>query len=339
MTDVSAAPPTPVEYPSYLKDSDELPQPVRDIPLWSENYLTQAFDPATGVGFFFHLSRMPFNYDIWEGLFTCFLPGDRFLVARDFSWDTNDKGPGSNALRFEVVTPWQRWSKRFRGAALLVTGDQLRAGPIADDSHVFVDADLTFDNIGPVFDIGDMGEQFWARAHYEQHGQFTGHVSFDGTHLGLGAERYDFTGTGLRDHSLGARDILKMNNHVWTHGEFPSGRLFMVMDVHTKVGPPFTYVVVGDQNGFTKVELTRPTSRIDDASQVFDPHELHFVGPNGPSVIKAQILQAIPYSFTGPNEWSLGTHPNAHHLVIEAQTRFEWDGEVGYGLTERSVAF
>ncbi|WP_084027694.1 hypothetical protein [Mycobacterium avium] len=338
MTDLSA-PPTPAEYPSYLKDSDELPQPVRDIPLWSENYLTQAFDPSTGVGFFFHLSRMPFNYNVWEGVFTCYLPGDRFLVARDFSWDSNDKGPGSNALRFEVVKPWERWSKRFRGAALLVTGDQLRAGPIADDSHVFVDADLTFDNIGPVFDIGDMGDQFWARAHYEQHGKFSGRVSFDATHLALGSESYEFNGTGLRDHSVGARDILKMNNHVWTHGEFPSGRLFMVMDVHTKVGPPFLYVVVGDKDGFHTVELTRPTARIDDPSQVFDSHELCFVGPDGPSVIKAEILQAIPYSFTGPNEWSLGTHPNAHHLVIEGLTRFEWDGEVGYGLTERSVCF
>lgn len=339
MTEVSAAPPTPAEYPSYLKDSDELPQPVRDIPLWSENYLTQALDPSTGVGFFFHLSRMPFNYNVWEGLFTCYLPGDRFLVVRDFSWDTNEKGPGSNALRFEVVKPYEQWSKRFRGAALLVTGDELRAGPIPDDSHVFVDADLTFNNIGPVFDIGDMGDQFWARSHYEQHGRFTGRISFDATHIGKGAESYEFNGTGLRDHSVGARDILKMNNHVWAHGEFPSGKLFMVMDVHTKVGPPFLYVVIGDQNGFHKVELTRPTARIDDASQVFDPHEFHFVGPDGPSVIKGEILQAIPYSFTGPNEWSLGTHPSAHHLVIEGQTRWEWDGEAGYGLTERSVCF
>jgi hypothetical protein len=331
----------PVEapFPSYLKDRDELPQPVQDVPLWSENYLSQAYDPTSGVGFFFHVSRMPFNYNIWEGVFTCFLPGDRFLVARDFSWDTNDKGPGSNALRFEVVEPWKTWSKTFKGAAQLVTGDELRAGAVQDDSHVYVEMELTFDAMAPVFDIGDMGTQFWAHAHYEQHGKYTGKVAFEGTHLGVGAESYEFNGVGMRDHSVGARNVSKLKNHAWLTGEFPSGRVFMLMDLVLKEGPGFTYIVISDGTTFTRVQLTNPSPIINDAADVFQSYALEFEGPEGPSVIKAEILQAMPYSFTGPNEWCLGTSPKVRNLIVEAQTRFEWDGEVGYGLTERSVPY
>jgi hypothetical protein len=329
----------PAPFPSYLMDDSEGPQPVQDVPLWSENYFTQAYDPNAGVGFYFHFSRMPFNYNIWEGLFTCYLPDDRFLVARDFSWDSDPAGPGTNQLQFEVIKPWRQWSKRFRGAAQLVTGDQLRAGPIADDSHVFVEMDLTFDALAPQFDIGDMGEQFWAKKHYEQHGRFTGTVSYDGNTLGKGAESFEIDGTGLRDHSVGPRDISKMDNHAWFHGQFPSGRNFMVMDLRTKPDyTDFKYIVVGDGEGYTRADLMDPTPLIEDPANTFDGYELRFDSDQGQSVIKAEVLQASVYSFTGPNEWCLGTHPNAHHLLIEGQTRFDWDGEIGYGLTERSVA-
>jgi len=331
-----------VAFPSYIQDSHEVPQPIKaDVPCWSENYFDHGYDPSQDLGFFFHMSRMPFNPNVFEGVFAIYLPGDRYLVARDFSWaDDNPKGPGSNALRYEVIKPHQKWSKRFRGAAQLVTGEQMRSGPIADDSHVFVDVDLTWEAAGPIFDIGtDMGTQFWAHFHYEQHGTITGRISFDGTCLGKGKESYEFKGTGLRDHSIGARDVAPMGTHVWTTGHTPSGKLFMIMDVHLKEGDPFIYCILGDKaNGFSRVKQTSKSALIEKASQYKDGYEMRFETEDGKKhVLKAEIIKGVPYSFTGPNEWCLGFNSNAHHVLYEGISRFELDGEVCYGLTERSI--
>ena len=45
-------------------------------------------------------------------------------------------------------------------------------------------------------------------------------------------------------------------------------------------------------------------------------------------------------SFVGPAEIAIGTHsaPAANHHYIEGVARFDWDGEVGHGIAERSVA-
>jgi hypothetical protein len=326
--------------PPVLTDTDEYPQPLGSAPLWSENYLTHAYDHTTGVGIFLHFNRVPFNQHIWEGVFACYLPGDRFLVVRDFSWDENNhKGPGANNLRYEVIEPFRQWRKTFRGAARLVTGTELRAGPLNDGIHVFVDMDLVFDGSGPAFNLQDMGKQFWGTDHYEQHGDITGRIHFDGAHVGLGSESYDFSGPSLRDHSHGPRDLRPMKNSAWLHGDFPSGRRFLLFHVWLKAGPPYKYFRVGDQDGFALVELTSETPLIQDLDQALDPYELHFAGTDGAGVIRAEPLQALPFSFVGPNEWVIGRHVDAHHLCVETMSRFEWDGEIGYGNSERSVYF
>ena len=72
------------------------------------------------------------------------------------------------------------------------------------------------------------------------------------------------------------------------------------------------------------------TSRADGG----DPYELDFGEPR----IGTEILHLLPNGFEGPNDICLGYDPTVTTAAnFEGFSRFEWDGEVGYGLTERSV--
>jgi hypothetical protein len=65
-----------------------------------------------------------------------------------------------------------------------------------------------------------------------------------------------------------------------------------------------------------------------------DPYILEL----GEHRISAEILHLLPNGFEGPNDICLGYDPAITTTAnFEAMSRFEWDGEVGYGLTERSL--
>jgi hypothetical protein len=54
--------------------------------------------------------------------------------------------------------------------------------------------------------------------------------------------------------------------------------------------------------------------------------------------IGGEILHLLPNGFEGPNDICLGYDPGVTATAnFEGMSHFEWDGEIGYGLTERSV--
>jgi hypothetical protein len=324
-----------VQVLDYLSDSDEYPHPVQDVPLWSENYLTQFYDPDAQVGVYMHLSRSPINPNLWLENFVVYLPGNRFLVSRGYGNRDTPTGPAAVGLSWECTRPYVEWIKRFDGGARLVSGEELIAGPLADGMHIGVQMELTCRASGHVFDMGDMSHQSWAKLHYEQHCDMTGHVSYLG-------KRIEVKGTGLRDHSVGPRDLSRMGNHVWHSGQFPSGRGFQFCNVRYREGcgdGELRYAVVTDHDGIHLATMEN-TPIITEESQAYDGYEMRMVTGDGTRhVIRAEVLQVMPFSLLGPNEISHGnnTGPAATHLLLDCQARYEWDGEIGYGLTERSV--
>jgi hypothetical protein len=54
-------------------------------------------------------------------------------------------------------------------------------------------------------------------------------------------------------------------------------------------------------------------------------------------VIEARLIQAMPFALGEPNDIILGAaYPGVPLALTEAQTEFRWNGQVGYGLTERA---
>src|SRR5271154_2233223 len=85
--------------PQYLSAADDTPHEVGTEPGWSENYLTHAYDPDTGVGFFLHAGLASFDDRLWNDFFIAFLPGDRFLVANGFAAGVTTHGTEGGQLK------------------------------------------------------------------------------------------------------------------------------------------------------------------------------------------------------------------------------------------------
>jgi hypothetical protein len=312
----------------WLTDDDERPHPPGGVPLWSENWLTYAWCPDPAIGVYFHVCRRPGPVGVYEETFNVYLPADRFLTSRGFG-AIQPGDPVVAGLSFRCDAPFKAWTQRFHGAARLVSGEELRAGPLADGPYVDVDLELTIQTMSPPFDIGGQHlEQSWGTGHYEQHHQATGHLTY-------GDERIELRGAGLRDHSWGPRDWRGIGDTTWYHGQFPeSGRSFMGISVPGRPPyKPFRHATISDRTSVERAELVE----VPDVTSVYYPstgYELVFATTAGTERIECQILQSMPMAFMPPAEIGLGTHPypEASHDFVETMTRFVWDGEVGYGM-------
>jgi hypothetical protein len=318
--------------PDYLRDADEgFHQMPECSAMWSENYLSGACFPSTGTGAWFHQSRPQHDTRFWESVFTFMLPGDRFLVAKGAGPADGHAVFGAGPT-YECLQPFRRWRKSFHGLARLVSGDQLRSGPLPDGPHLAVDMDLIWEGAGPVFDM-DMSEQVWAevKAHYQQHCRVRGQIAF-------GDEQFELSGFGMRDHSWGPRDLAQLGNHVWIYGEFPSGRRIMYFHHATPTGGGLLehgHELDCRMRPITKVgELAIPRSP---ASWAAD-YEVEFRRDDGDiRNLRGQILTAVPLALDNGSELILGAPgATASHHLFESASRFEWDGEIGYGITEWS---
>jgi hypothetical protein len=199
--------------------------------------------------------------------------------------------------------------------------------------HEHVECEIDTIAFSPPYDFGsETLDQPWGHGHYEQHYTTTGRLRF-------GDQEYDLTGTGMRDHSWGPRDWKLIGNTTWLHGQFPqSGRSFMAVEV-TGVPPaqPFRYAVVCTENTVEPVTIeVYPEAKTVEMS--YQGYELKLHSSRGLETIRCEILAPIRMSFLGESEIAMGAHkpPIANHDYVEALSRFDWEGETGYGLSERT---
>ena len=321
-----------ISWPDYLKPSDEGTHALMEVPGWSENYLTQAYAPEAKIGFWFHLGRTPFDQQLWNEIFIAYLPGDQFLVSNGYSYGDSPTGPIGNQLHYRCDKPFEQWTKSFRGAATLVTGEQLRKGAFAAGLHVAVDVELVCEGMGPVFDLGSHSDNdSWSKVHYEQHSRVRGYICYDG-------QRFELAGSGIRDHSWGPRDLTRLDCHNWVTAQFPSGRTLVVWCIKEFDKEVGTIALMGDGQSVRKCRLVTAPPMLAEGGPADAPYSFVLAGDDGrETTVRANILQIGPMSIGGINELLMGSPPmpTAHHRLLEAQTRFEWEGEIGYGLTDR----
>lgn len=323
--------------PAWLTAADEMAHPTEGVPAtWAENYLTYVWSPANQVGIYAHLAKRPGAVDLWDEQVNIALPDGRYVTSKGFG--PGAEGASSVAVcgaRFTCHEPFRRWSKRFVGAGRVAGADEYRAGPATDGAHTPLAWSLDFVAMSPPYDFGEAKlDQEWGHGHYEQHGRLSGWLT-------VGQERFAIDGTGLRDHSWGPRDYRAIGTTTWIHAQFPdSGRGLMAVQVTGRPPkPPFTFAVVTDATSATAAV----PSGIPAASalgETEDDYSLELdVESGGAVTVTAHILNALRAGLVGPAEIGLGTFDasQANHHYVDAFTRFEWDGEVGYGITERSV--
>jgi hypothetical protein len=297
-----------------------------DLPLWTENYCYVCYDPQQEIGVWSHLGRAPFDPTLWRELSMIFLPTGERLVHKGYGRTESESGPGAATLAYECVEPWNRWRSRRDGAAIRTTAKDLDAGMLFDRAHERVAFDLTWDGNSPIWDWGEVEDAHgWGKLHYEQLCDVSGTVTVAG-------EEIAFSGTGLRDHTRGPRDFTVVASHIWSWASFPSGRGFIVLQVVVDQGALTRAVTVEDGVIIPRTLQNSPV--ISSRAEATDPYSIDF----GEHRIDAEILHLLPNGFEGPNDICLGYDPAVTKTAnFEGFSRFEWDGEVGYGLSERSV--
>jgi hypothetical protein len=313
---------------------DELP--AVDLPAgWTENFCNQSYCPESGAGLWFHLSRLSGPVPVWRDILIAYLPGDRFLVAKGHGAGAHARGPGSGMLSLSCDEAWTRWTMRFCGAVCDVSGDELRAGALSDQAHHIATIEMSWTAMAPVWDLGEeMQTQTWTQTHYEQACRVSGSIE-------IGGESIDLAGTGIRDHSRGPRDFGTVHDHWWVTGQFPDGRSFAVLEVtgHTSDSHLLRRAYVSDGlDGVREAEVLSLESELGGDGPV--RHRVVLRDGDSDHTIDARILQTMPFGMGPPNELILGKtlkSPTTLRLW-EAQTQFTWDGQVGYGLTERSLS-
>jgi hypothetical protein len=314
--------------PQGLEPEREFPaQSYPDnIPLWTENYCFVAYDPTSQVGLWTHLGRAPFDSTLWRELSIVYLPdGDR-LVNKGYGRSETPRGPGGATMTFRCVEPFRRWRINRDGGSVRTTVDRLYHGMVTDQRHERVGFDLTLECTGGVWDWGEVEDAHkWGKLHYEQL------VGVKGT-ITVGGEAIPFNGQGLRDHTSGARDFTVFSSHIWSWANFPSGRGFILLHLVVD-GQYLTRAVIQEAGVLTTVDLHN-SPVLSDRSQHADPYVLEL----GEHRVTAEILHPFPNGFDGPNDICIGYDPAVTATAnFENLSRFEWDAEIGYGHTERSL--
>src|SRR5437660_10600778 len=91
-----------------------LVEPPPDTPMYAENFMLSAYDPAADVGMWLHLGTWPEDFGLWEDFLVVNLPDDVLWMSAYHRTEPERRPAGSN-LAFRCVEPFRRWRVTFDG--------------------------------------------------------------------------------------------------------------------------------------------------------------------------------------------------------------------------------
>jgi hypothetical protein len=313
---------------------DDLPHQLRDRPGVLENYAWYGHDPESGFGFVAHQGTMPEDPMLWHAVIYVHLPDGRQLVAKDVAPRPGPDTVGTSVHRFTCMEPFDHWRITFYGGCRLVSSDDLEGGLVRDGRSTPVQIDLELRAAGPAWDpaASEGRAEGWTDLHHEQALSMRGAVTSGGNTWHIAQ------GVGYRDHSVGPRDLRQLATHSWCNGAFPSGRSFGSLEVgHLDGGRTTRAYVVFDGT----IEDARIVEMPAMANVRAEPETfvVRLATRDGEAHIDGSLVpnRNANFSVAGPAEWTIGTAVGSDGTYFLAQrlVRWEWDGEIGYGMADR----
>lgn len=244
---------------------------------------------------------------------------------------------GAGPLSFQCIEPFERWVARFDGEMKSFTAERLtrEMSYTAEAEMVPVSFEVEATIAAPPWVQGDLLPEaaevlkqvegdFMGGPRYEQLFTAAGRVQVEG-------EDYTFTGSGLRIRRQGVRNLPDFWGHAWQSALFPSGRGFgYIAYPPRKDGKPtYNEGYIREPNGeligarvIDAPWLKRLLPKGDDVSVTLETIDGHIVRIEGETI--------IPIHHIG--------NPMMPDFPPLAQNgcRYTWDGEVTYGMLERS---
>lgn len=300
---------------------------------WCENYALVANDPTTGINLCLYLGRQPFDISVWHEILLLSLPDGRVMVWKSAGRSGIADGGGGAMAAFRCLDPGRAWQVTLEGLTWETTAEALRNGPFHDGPWTRTGIELSFEAAMPPWMLrGDDLEHAQEHLHYEQLGRVGGTVR-------VGEQTWDFDGTGHRDHSRGPRDFRAIRDHAWVNCLFPGGRAFALYKMRLADGSG-SVAVACVYDGAALRPATVTSMPLLAESSDHDRYQLVLDLDGRIERIDAEIQRPVgTVSYVTPNHMTIGasSDPQACMVVQERGTRFTWDGEIGYGHTQRST--
>jgi hypothetical protein len=284
-----------------------------------------------GVGVVLHLGTHPEAGSLWHSLSSVSFADGRVFVAKSVGPAPDERTAGSALHRSTCRQPFAAWDVLGDGGYQLTSFEELAEGPLTDRPTTPVGIELRFDAFGPIWDpAGHAAHPEWGSFHHEQPMKVTGVVE-------VGGEVHHFDGLGYRDHSRGPRDMRAVSHSHWSNGVFPSGRTFCSLQVHRGDDVQTRAAILHADGTQEDIELVEVPELVNAAHQPLDI-SLAFTDSTGARHdVSGHVSGGATWSIVGTSEFCLGAALAVDDAYILPQSivRWTWDGEVGYGLTDR----
>ncbi|HET9628215.1 MAG TPA: hypothetical protein VFP14_01915 [Novosphingobium sp.] len=312
---------------------------------FAENLMFALSDPSLGISMWLHLGTWPDDFGMWEDYIQLHLPdGAGTLWSRSYARVPIDQRPAGANLKAQCLEPWRRWRLTFDGVVTRTPPEELRTGPACDGPREWFQFDLELTMAGPVWDAhssaeskhggGSMGEQVWAKDHYQQLYTVAGTITFD-------EKTTPFLGSGVRDHSRGQRGLRtdQFEGHALISALYPSGKGFGMQRVWNPEGRitlDTAFVYIDGQYEFASVVKCPRIGR--QLRYAGESLELVLRSELGEHRLTGELVSSGFISFDNSGMGlSIGARPNnPDGYFAPGFARWDWDGERAIGLTERS---
>ncbi len=329
----------PAEY-----DLAVVERPEDDI-WFGENHALWLWDERNQLGIHLYLKTLGHLglYELRRETINVHLPDGTVLMS-----ETDGPGPidrhvprGAN-LQMRNLVPFERWSYHFNATAQPTSAAAMHEGPLRHMPLV----PLAFDVEGTMalppaltgtFAPGERTEwarQFFGGRRYEQFIRARGTIIVAG-------ETLEFDGVGMRTHRIGTRNLTKFPGHSWMMGLFPSGRAFCINrncgadgiaqweEGYLSDGEAL-YPAHARELTLISTELPGEALRIEFESEKF-----------GTSTVTG-TLRATNYTTLRHEDrlkflWGIDVARPDNMLMPQGLAVYEWDGEQGAGMIERSA--
>lgn len=315
-----------------LDPIDEYMHELGPEPNFNESMYFNVYDPAANLGGWFRLGNRA-NEGSAEMTVCLYLPDGRvgFMFKRPTiaSNDAFDAG----GMRFAVTTPFEELSVDYSGKVVLLDEPRQMVDPkAAFTTNPYDECEVHLRYLGRSAMFGGEpdephekpGEEF-AKGHYEQLVEARGSIR-------VGAQEWEVTGFGLRDHSWGPRYWQAPWYYRWLTANFGPDFGFMGSRIARRDGE-------GTRGGFvwdgTTLHLCRDievSTSWTGAETYHDEVRATLRAVDGQEWrVTGKVMNLIPLRNRRPD-------PQGNQLVTrisEGLTRWTMDdGRVGYGLSE-----
>lgn len=251
-------------------------------------------------------------------------PVDADRVCRRFA---------AGGLELHHVEPFEKLTMQFHGTALDTTAAALARSDV-DAPRVDLDIEVELTCAAPPWVPGTLNEEAADVFHHGFAGAFISpryeQLCTTRGSVRAGGDTWSFTGTGLRIHRQGPRDTGGFWGHCWPSALFPSGRGFggLAFPERPDGEPTYNEAYVFDGERMIPAVLV-------------DAPWLRRLQPYGEDVsvtlrttegdVRIEAETVMSSCMAG------GTHHEFAPALQQAGVRYRWDGEVTYGMLERSI--